>query len=345
MIEAMKKEMNLRKDELKNKKLKSLYLGGGTPSILDVSEIVELIDEVKKHFSFDENTEITLEANPDDLTESFLRNLKNTPINRLSIGIQSFFEEDLKLMNRAHTSTEAENCIKLAQNLGFDNINIDLIYGMPSSNFEQWKRNLDKAVELDIQHISSYALTIEPKTALHQWIKKTPQLSPKESAQNRDFFYMVDFLQKNDFEHYEISNFGKKNYHSKHNSAYWEYQPYLGIGPSAHSYNGKNQRSWNVSNNAKYIKALSENILPCETENLSANDCYNEILMIGLRTEKGVNLELMKTQFSEELMGGFYKTITPKIESGMLLIEKNHLKIPKKHWFFADGIASDLFIV
>lgn len=345
MLIAMRKELFLRKDELENKRLKSLYFGGGTPSILSVSEINIFIDEVLKYFSFEENIEITLEANPDDLNFNFLKDLKNTPINRFSIGIQSFFEEDLKLMNRAHTALEAEQSIKLAQDFGFQNINVDLIYGIPTSNFEQWKTNLNKAVELDIQHISAYALTVEPKTALNQWIKKKPSLLPKEKVQSRDFFYMVEFLQKNGFEHYEISNFGKKNYHSKHNSSYWEYQPYLGIGPSAHSYDGKALRSWNISNNAKYMKSLSENTLPNEREKLSMEDCYNEMLMIGLRTTKGVDLEMMRKNFSLILMKEFYKKVNSKIADNILYIEKNHLKINKKYWFFADGIASDLFII
>lgn len=345
MLTAMRKELYLRRNELEDKKLKSLYFGGGTPSILSVSEIGDFIDEVLKYFSFDEETEITLEANPDDLNYSYLKELKDTPINRFSIGIQSFFEEDLRLMNRAHTALEAEKSIKMAQDFGFQNINIDLIYGIPTSNFELWKVNLNKAVELDIQHISAYALTVEPKTALNQWIKKKPSLSPKESVQSRDFFYMVEFLKNNGFEHYEISNFGKKDYHSKHNSSYWQYLPYLGIGPSAHSYDGKNLRSWNISNNAKYIKSLSENILPNEIENLSVEDCYNEMLMIGLRTSKGVDLEVMKNRFSSLMMDNFYKKINAKIEDGILQVEHNHLKINKKHWFFADGIASDLFII
>lgn len=345
MLSAMKKELFLRKDELENKSLSSLYFGGGTPSILSISEINSFIDEVKKYFHFEENIEITLEANPDDLKKDFLQDLKNSLINRLSIGIQSFFEDDLRLMNRAHNSIEAEISIKIAQDFGFDNINIDLIYGIPTSSFEQWQKNLDKAIELDIQHISSYALTVEPKTALNQWVKKKPSLFPKESVQSRDFFYMVEFLQNNGFEHYEISNFGKKDYHSKHNSSYWKYAPYLGIGPSAHSYNGKNIRSWNISNNVKYIKSLNEDILPNEIEKLSDTDCYNEMLMLGLRTEKGVDLGRMKTIFSHEIIENLYKNIEKKINSNVLFIEENHLKIYKKHWFLADGIASDLFVV
>lgn len=346
MLLAMKKELFLRQGELENKLLNSIYFGGGTPSILTVNEIADFFDEIQKYFSFDEKTEITLEANPDDLTPEFLKELKEkTPINRFSIGIQSFLEEDLKLMNRAHTAQEAEKCVKLAQDFGFDNLNIDLIYGIPTASFEQWQKNLQTAIELGIQHISSYALTIEPKTALHQWIKKKPELSPNDEVQSRDFFYMVNFLEQNDFEHYEISNFSKENYHSRHNSSYWLGQPYLGIGPSAHSFNGKNLRSWSIANNIKYIKALTENTLPIEREVLSPENHYNETLMIGLRTAKGVNLSQMEKLFSAEIMINFHQEIAPKIAQGILLIEDHHLKIDKKHWFFADGIAADLFIV
>ncbi|HPW87758.1 MAG TPA: radical SAM family heme chaperone HemW, partial [Kaistella chaponensis] len=238
MISALKKEISLRKDELENKTLKSLYFGGGTPSLLHVDELKSLIDEVLKHFSFDSEIEITLEANPDDLDQTFLKELSQTPINRLSIGTQSFFDEDLKMMNRAHNSGEAESSIKRAQDFGFENISIDLIYGSPTSNFEIWKKNLRKTIELEVPHVSSYALTIEPKTALNTWISQGKIAAPKEAEQHEEFFYMTDFLKDHGFDHYEISNFGKPGFHSKHNSSYWKYQEYLGIGPSAHSYNG-----------------------------------------------------------------------------------------------------------
>ena len=208
MLFAMKKEMLLRNHELENKNLKSLYFGGGTPSILSVDEIQSLIDEVLKYFDFDENIEITLEANPDDLDKGFLKNLAKSEINRLSIGTQSFHEIDLKLMNRAHSASEAESSILRAQDFGFENVSIDLIYGSPTSDFEIWKQNLDKAIELQVPHISSYALTVEPKTALDNWISKGKIEAPKETAQNKDFFYMSDFLKENGFDHYEISNLG-----------------------------------------------------------------------------------------------------------------------------------------
>ena len=345
MLSAIKKEIQLRHNELENKTLKSLYFGGGTPSVLSVDEIKSLIDEIQKYFSFDNNIEITLESNPDDLNKNFLKELSQTEINRLSIGTQSFFDEDLKLMNRAHNASEAESSIKRAQDFGLVNISVDLIYGSPTSNFEIWKDNLSKTIELQVPHVSSYALTVEPKTALEKWIENGKVSSPQEAEQNQEFYYMKDFLKDNGFDHYEISNFGKPGFHSKHNSAYWKSEPYLGIGPSAHSYNGHLERSWNIANNPIYIKNLNQNILPKEKEILTEKDRFNEMIMIGLRTIWGVDLNRINQNFSSEVIDYLNQETKSKIESGILEIENNYLKIPEKHWFLADGIASDLFIV
>lgn len=345
MLRAMKTEIQLRKDELQSRSLKSLYFGGGTPSILSVDEINSLIDEVLHHFSFENDIEITLEANPDDLDKNFLKQLAGTPVNRLSIGTQSFFEEDLKLMNRAHTASEAEGSIKRAQDFGFENLSIDLIYGSPTSNLEIWKENLHKTIALEVPHISSYALTVEPKTALDSWIAKGKVKSPKEEEQNKEFYYLSDFLKDHGFEHYEVSNFAKPGFYSRHNSSYWKYQEYLGIGPSAHSYNGFDIRSWNVANNQQYIKKLGAKLLAKEEEILSKEDQFNEMIMIGLRTIWGVDLKSLREKFDNRFMDHFQNEIKKKIEEGILIIENDYLKIPEKHWFMADGIASDLFIV
>lgn len=345
MIASIKKEIGLRRNELENKNLKSLYFGGGTPSILKVDELKSIIDEVLNYYTFDENIEITLEANPDDLTQNFLKELASTNFNRLSIGTQSFYEPDLKMMNRAHNSSEAEYSIKRAQDFGFENISIDLIYGSPTSNLEIWKQNLKKTIQLEIPHISSYALTVEPKTALHQWVLSNKISAPKESEQNQEFYYMTDFLKDNNFEHYEISNFAKPGFQSRHNSAYWKSQEYLGIGPSAHSYDGRLKRSWNVANNQKYIQNLAENILPQEIEILNEKEQFNESLMIGLRTVWGVNYEDLKNSLSPELLEKSSRQIETKINDGRLVLDGNYLKIPKEHWFLADGIASDLFLI
>ena len=343
MILAMAKELNLRQNELESKTLKSLYFGGGTPSLLKVDDLKFLIDEVLKYHTFNENIEITLEANPDDLSQNFLKELSKTEFNRLSIGTQSFHEPDLKMMNRAHNSSEAESSIKRAQDFGFENLSIDLIYGSPTSNVEIWKQNLKKSIELQVPHISSYALTVEPKTALQQWVLTNKIAAPNESEQNEEFYFMSGFLKENGFQHYEISNFAKPGFQSKHNSAYWNYNEYLGIGPSAHSYDGENTRSWNVANNQKYIQQISQNFRPNEIEILTENEQFNEMLMIGLRTSLGVDYLKLKEKFSAELLDKSNFEINRKIEEGFLILENNFLKIPEKHWFLADGIASDLF--
>ncbi|MDR6406170.1 oxygen-independent coproporphyrinogen-3 oxidase [Chryseobacterium ginsenosidimutans] len=345
MLSAIKKEIFLRKDELQNKNLQSLYFGGGTPSILSADEIKSLIDEVLKYFSFENDIEVTLEANPDDLDKDFLKGLSNSPVNRLSIGTQSFFEADLRLMNRAHSASEAEDSIKRSQDFGFENLSIDLIYGSPTSNLEIWKENLNKTIALEVPHISSYALTVEPKTALENWIAKGKVIGPKEEEQNKEFYYLSDFLKDNGFEHYEVSNFAKPGFYSRHNSSYWKYREYLGIGPSAHSYNGFDVRSWNVANNQQYIKKLNSNLLAKEEEILSQNDQFNEMIMIGLRTIWGADIENLKSKFSDQIIEHFQYETKLKLEEEILIIENNHLKIPEKHWFMADGIASDLFMV
>ena len=344
-LSALHKEIDLRKNELTNKSLKTLYFGGGTPSVLDGDEIQKIIDKLLGYYDFDKDIEITLEANPDDLTVDYVKNLKNTGINRLSIGVQSFFEKDLILMNRAHNASQADASVKRAQDAGLENISIDLIYGSPTSTMEIWKENLRKTIDLQVPHVSAYALTIEPKTALNTWVNNGKVKSPDEAIQNKEFFWMVDFLKENGFQHYEISNFAKPGFVSKHNSAYWKHQAYLGLGPSAHSYDGGFSRSWNVANNTLYIQKLKNNFLPSEKENLSNYDRYNEALMIGLRTTWGLSLDWLKDAFSEEFYQKLLLEIQPKIDAGILEISEGFLKIPEKHWFMADGIASDLFLV
>lgn len=345
MVQAIKKEIFLRKDELQNKTISSLYFGGGTPSILKVDHLKLMIDEVSKYYDFADDIEITLEANPDDLNKNFVKELSQTAFNRLSIGTQSFFEEDLKLMNRAHNAMEAIDSIKRSQDFGFHNISIDLIYGSPNSNLKNWKENLKTAVQLQVPHLSSYALTIEARTAMAHWIETGEMQAPKEAEQNDAFYFMSEFLKENGFLHYEISNFAKEGFQSRHNTAYWQYQEYLGIGPSAHSYDGHRKRSWNVANNTKYVKEIGQNKIPQEVEILSDKEQFNEMLMIGLRTTWGVSLLKLKNRFPSELIEKFEVEMKHKINEGLLVIDQDYLKIPEKHWFLADGIASDLFSV
>lgn len=345
MLWAIERELELRYNELSSKTIKTLYFGGGTPSILSVNEIQRIMDKVNMYFDFDKEIEITLEANPDDLTTDFLKQIAKSPINRLSIGTQSFHPEDLVLMNRAHDASQAYRSIVEAQDFGFQNISIDLIYGSPSSSFEVWKENLNKVIQLNIPHVSSYALTVEPKTALENWMKKGKVPFPVEEEQSDEFDYMVQFLKQNNFDHYEISNFGKKEFHSKHNSAYWKQHEYLGIGPSAHSYDGELKRSWNIANNSKYIQLIKNNELPLETEFLSEKERFNEMIMIGLRTMWGVDLVKVNNTFSNEILKLFHQNIQDKLKDKKLIIENQSLKIPSEYWFLADGIASDLFLV
>jgi len=345
MVEAMIKELELRKNELINQTVETIYFGGGTPTLLTISEIKSLLEKIKQLFKVENEVEITLEANPDDLNEVFLTEIYDLGINRLSIGIQSFFEEDLKLMNRIHSSKEAENCVILAQKVGFKNISIDLIYGIQTSNFENWKINVQKAIDLNVSHISSYALTIEEKTELYSKIKAGKIASINEDEQFIQFDYLQKTLLKNGFNHYEISNFGKENFYSKHNTSYWKGKTYLGIGASAHSFDGIKTRKWNVSNNSMYLKKIQNDENAFESEILSENEQFNELIMIGLRTEFGINLSILESKFPESIQQQFKKKLENLKHFNYFEIEKNHLLLKKEFWFLSDGIASDFFLV
>lgn len=341
MLSAIGKELEQRKVEFKDAIVETIYFGGGTPSVLDTSEINKLIETVYDNFKVVENPEITLEANPDDLTSEKLQQLHASDINRLSIGVQSFFEDDLKLMNRAHSSTQAHQSLKEATAL-FDNISIDLIYGMPNMTKERWLQNIETALSFNIPHISSYALTVEPKTALASFIKKG-QLAPLDEALAQEhFFILKERLEEEGFIGYEVSNFGKPNYFSKNNTAYWLGKKYLGIGPSAHSYNGEN-RSWNIANNPKYIQAIEKGELPAEVEKLTIVDRYNEYVMTGLRTIWGVSLNRVASEFGEEYYEYLIQQSKKHIEEGLLVVTQNVLLVTPKGNFLTDGIASDLF--
>jgi putative oxygen-independent coproporphyrinogen III oxidase len=343
MVLALAKEISLRKSESQNEEVETIYFGGGTPSILEIEDLRFLIDEVYKNYNVVENPEITVEANPDDLTEERIIELSKNKVNRLSIGIQSFFEDDLQLMNRAHNSEEASKCLEIATQY-FDNISLDLIYGIPGSSNEKWQQNIDKALSFGINHISSYALTVEPKTALDKFIKKGIIKQPDDEVAQEQFHILVETLQENGFIHYELSNFGKPDYFSKNNSAYWLGKKYIGIGPSAHSYDGVN-RGWNISNNSLYIKSIQENKVPIETEILTITDRYNEYIMTGLRTIWGVSLDRIEKDFGKFYLDYLNKEAKRFLEDDLLIIENNVLRTTKKGKFLCDGIASDLFLV
>ncbi len=343
MILALANEIKLRKWEFENQIVETIYFGGGTPSILQIADLKFLIETVYNNYSIIENPEITLEANPDDLTEDRIIELSKTKINRLSIGIQSFFEDDLKLMNRAHNAEDAKKCLEIATQY-FDTISLDLIYGIPGMTNVIWKKNIEIALSFGIPHISSYALTVEPKTALQKLIQSGAIEKPNDEVAQEHFSILVELLEANDFIHYELSNFGKEMYFSKNNSSYWLGKKYIGIGPSAHSYNGIS-RSWNVSNNSLYLKAIQENQLPNEEEILTINDRYNEYVMTGLRTIWGVSLDKIETEFGITYSDYLMKQVQKFLNDDLVFIEENVLKPTKKGKFLTDGIASDLFML
>ncbi len=343
MVLALAKEIALRKEEFKNEIVETIYFGGGTPSVLAIEDLRLLIDEVFKNYNVIENPEITVEANPDDLDNETIRQLANSSINRLSIGIQSFFEDDLKLMNRAHNNNEAKNCLEEATK-HFDNISIDLIYGIPGMSNEKWIQNIETALSFGIPHISSYALTVEPKTALHSFIQKGIIAQPEDEVAQEHFEILVEKLEEAGFIHYELSNFGKENYFSKNNSSYWLGKKYIGIGPSAHSYDGE-KRGWNVSNNTLYIKSIKEGKLPLETETLSKTDRYNEYVMTGLRTIWGISLDRIQNEFGLKYLDYLNQQAAKYIEDHLLFVDENILRTTRKGKFLSDGIASDLFLL
>ncbi len=343
MVNALCKELELRKKEFAGEKVATIYFGGGTPSVLETEEIARLINTVRELHDVVDNPEITLEANPDDLFEEKILQLAASPINRLSIGIQSFFEEDLKLMNRAHNALEAEKCLQLASQ-HFDNISIDLIYGMPNMTLERWKQNIEKALGFGIPHISSYALTVEPKTALAKFVEDG-LITPASDEETQEHFNLLnETLLAEGFDCYEISNFGKPGYYSQNNSAYWQQKKYIGIGPSAHSFDGV-QRGWNINNNPKYIKSIEQDVVPMEVEMLSATDKYNEYVMTGLRTIWGVSLSRIATEFGSKYKEYILMQADKFLEEHLLFVDGDNLKTTKKGMFLADGIAADLFMV
>ena len=341
LIDALIREIELRQYEFKNTTVETIYFGGGTPSLLTSEELKRIIDSVFKNYKVSENPEITLEANPDDLCSEQIINLSNSQINRLSIGIQSFHEKDLKLMNRAHNTQEAKQCLEEATKY-FNNISLDLIYGIPGTTHQEWEQNIDIALAFGIKHISSYALTVEPKTALASFIDKGLINTVDDALIQEQFYILIDKLEANNFAHYELSNFGKEGFFSRNNSAYWQGKHYIGIGPSAHSFNGK-QRGWNIRNNTKYIKAIQNNELPIETETLTKTDRYNECVMTGLRTVWGVSIKKIKAEFGTTFETYLLQQAQKHIKEHLLYIEDDKLKVTKKGKFLSDGIASDLF--
>ena len=343
MVGALLHELELQKDYLSGAPLDSIYFGGGTPSILEASELGLIFDKIQQLHDISPKAEITLEANPDDLSNTKIQDLRATPINRFSIGVQSFFEEDLQFMNRAHNAQEADYSIKAAQDAGFNNITIDLIYGSPTTSDKQWQANIDKAIGLQVPHLSCYCLTVEPKTALGNWVS-TGKVAPLDDAQAvRQFDQLMDSMEKAGFLHYEISNYAQPGYEAIHNSNYWNGVPYLGIGPSAHSFNGTS-RQWNIANNMKYLKAMEVHEIPAEVETLTLQERYNEYVMTALRTSKGVLNAVLEGQFGD-FISEFDKEVKAHLELGHIEQSESGYHLTRSGKHLADQVAASFFVV
>jgi oxygen-independent coproporphyrinogen-3 oxidase len=341
MVQALLQEIRLQKHYLDGETIETIYFGGGTPSVLAADEITRLIDAITQLHVVAPGAEITLEANPDDLDQQKVNVFRNTPVNRFSIGIQSFFDEDLAWMNRVHRANEAEASVKRAQDAGFENITADLIYGYPLLSDEKWQHNLHKIFELGIPHISAYSMTVEPQTALAAFISKHKQPPMNDQQSAEQFMLMLNAMQENGFEQYEISNFCKPGHYSRHNSNYWKGVKYLGIGPSAHSFNG-HTRQWNIANNAKYIQSISQNTIPAEVETLTETNRLNEYIMTSLRTIWGLDLHKLNT-IASSAANDILKAARPYFDDGSIIQKENTLYLTPHGKLYADNIAAGLF--
>ncbi|HVV54559.1 MAG TPA: radical SAM family heme chaperone HemW [Mucilaginibacter sp.] len=341
LLGALIREISLQKNYLEGETIETIYFGGGTPSLLSGEEISSITDAIEHIHTVSSEAEITLEANPDDLNAERIRSLRNTPINRFSIGVQSFFDEDLAWMNRAHRSVEAESSVKRAQDAGFENITIDLIYGYPLLTDRKWKENLEKASALQIPHLSAYSMTVEPRTALASFIKQKKQPAMNEDQSAAQFMQLMEAMQAQGFEHYEISNFCRPGHYSRHNTSYWKGAKYLGIGPSAHSYNGET-RQWNLPNNTKYIQSINKDVIPAEREVLMENDRLNEYIMTSLRTMWGLDLVKLNS-IAAGTSDLLLKAAQAFFEKGWLKQENNKILLTQTGKLYADHIASELF--
>jgi oxygen-independent coproporphyrinogen-3 oxidase len=341
LLQALTKEIKLQKNYLNGETIETIYFGGGTPSLLTEAEISLLINTITDLHTVASGAEITLEANPDDLDKNKVRALTQTPLNRLSIGLQSFFDEDLQWMNRAHRGEEAETAVKRAQDAGFENITVDLIYGYPLLTDKKWNYNLDKVFEFEVPHVSAYSMTVEPRTALASFIKKKKEPAMNDEQSAAQFIYLADAMQHHGFEHYEISNFCKPGHYSRHNSNYWKGVKYLGIGPSAHSFNGET-RQWNVANNAKYTGELTDGKIPAETEVLSETDRLNEYIMTSLRTQWGLDLDKLNS-IAKGSDTELLKNAPEFFEKGYIEQQNRIIRLTPTGKLYADHVAGELF--
>ncbi len=341
-LTALLSEIESKPAYLNNQVVETIYFGGGTPSQLETRELNTIIDCVKQHYNVSEKPEITVESNPDNLSRDYLQSLYNIGVNRLSIGIQSFKNEDLELMNRAHNCKEAEQCVSIARGVGFKNLSIDLIYGLPNSSLKDWKSNIKKALKLNPEHISAYNLTIEKGTPLAHSVAKGRVNIPSDEEIVMQHNTLVSSLNTAGFEHYETSNFAKKGYRSQHNSSYWKGTHYVGFGPSAHSFNG-NSRSWNIANTKKYVDSMRKGKSYSETEILSEIDSINEFILTGLRTVEGINLQHFRSNFGEKADEQLMKESQSSISKGLLEKTENRLAITSTGKVLLDGVTAELF--
>ena len=340
-VSALLREIGFQKEYLQHEIIETIYFGGGTPSLLTKDELYRIFSELNETFKIKADAELTLEANPDDINVEKLKEWKTLGINRLSIGVQSFFDEDLKWMNRSHNAAQALDSISNAFAEDFNNISIDFIYGTSTLTDINWKKNVDKAIEMNIPHLSCYALTVEAKTALAKMIAQKKIKEVDQSDQSRQFLLLMNWLKTAGYEHYEISNFAKPGYRSRHNSSYWQGEKYLGLGPSAHSYN-ETSRQWNVSNNALYIESLKKNELIFEKEELTRIQKLNEYIMTSLRTIEGCDLNYVTNEFGQEATDKLIKSSKIYLEKSLLNIDTK-IVLADEGKLFADGIAADLF--
>lgn len=343
MVDAICKEIKMKKDRISGQ-VGSIYFGGGTPSILSQTALQKIFDAINHTFSVDANAEITIETNPDDLTAQKLKELKQLPVNRFSVGIQSFYDEDLIWMNRAHQAQEAEDGIRRSQDAGFENLTLDLIYGYPLLTDQKWLNNIQKAIELEVPHISAYALTVEPRTALAHAIKNKKQTPVNDNQSAAQFVILMEKLMDAGFEHYEISNFAKPDHYAVHNTNYWKGIDYIGIGPSAHGFNGQN-RYMNPANNAMYMETLGHNKLPEIVEELSLNDRFNEYIMTSLRTMWGTDLQKINTDFGKDFLTETKHNLKNFEDKDWLVADGDNICLSQNGKLFADHIASELFII
>ncbi len=341
-INTILKEIDLNHNYLQQKDLDSIYFGGGTPSVLSAKEIDLILNKINKYFNLKPDIEITLEANPDDVNKEFLSDLKKSGINRFSMGVQSFHNKELKILNRSHNSGKAIESLNMIKEAGFENTNIDLIFGIPGSSLDDWQKNLDTFLKMDIPHLSCYNLTIEPGTIIAHQIQTGKIYDVDDDLSADMFMYTDELLTKNGFEHYEISNYAKEDKYALHNTNYWTGVPYLGLGPSAHSFDG-NTRQWNIANNRKYIASINKNIIPATIETLTPDDKFNEYMMTGLRTMWGVDIKEIG-KFGDKYLDHFNKNIVKFTGEELILKNEDNYKLSSRGMLYADRIASELFI-